>query len=222
MRYHEMKKNPEKWKQCVAKMSERSTRSYVKNKEKVLQKTFERRVSVWQYTEDWKNERGCKDCGLKTHLTVDHLFPELKARKSTGRVRPICALSIGMLRKELENCECVCIRCHRIRTYKQRRHGKGAKLYEMNKAVADSIKRRFGCSQCGYKNPEFPCTLDFHHVEPTSKVKAVSALYGYPFEEFEKEILKCEILCANCNMREKKESNIMNKKKLQWTITEIL
>lgn len=79
------------------------------------------------------------------------------------------------------------------RRYKHRRRAKWAK-----------VKCERGCSDCGYD--EHPSALDFHHIEPKDKSKPISEMINTSSpEELEKEVEKCEVLCANCH-RLKKET----------------
>lgn len=61
------------------------------------------------------------------------------------------------------------------------------------------------CARCGYH--EFPSALCFHHVDPSTKERGVSALIArhaqYPsptkLQRILEEVAKCIILCANCH-----------------------
>ena len=79
------------------------------------------------------------------------------------------------------------------------------KRKENNKSNRDKIIKEFaqyklsiGCKICGYKN----CagSLDFHHIEKTSKLTRISAgLWKSNSELYKKEISKCILLCKNCH-----------------------
>ena len=89
-----------------------------------------------------------------------------------------------------------------------RQHYQNNKLYYIDKAKKnDTIriqkimrfinryKRRYGCSDCGIKNP---IVLDFHHLR--DKIKAVAILArSHAFSKVKDEIRKCILLCANCH-----------------------
>jgi len=53
------------------------------------------------------------------------------------------------------------------------------------------------CAVCGYKkcNDAF----DFHHINPSEKDARVSTLLKNGWENIEKELEKCTLLCANCH-----------------------
>lgn len=62
-----------------------------------------------------------------------------------------------------------------------------------------AIKNESGCKFCGEKEP---CCLDFHHIDPESKVLGVSQFIqsGYFKQAFE-EIEKCIVICSNCHRK---------------------
>jgi transcription elongation factor Elf1 len=65
-------------------------------------------------------------------------------------------------------------------------------------------KRELGCAECGADDAS---SLDFHHPEDADKKMDVSTMvtYGYGRERLQREIDRCEVLCANCHRREHNE-----------------
>jgi len=63
----------------------------------------------------------------------------------------------------------------------------------------NDFKKKSKCIECGYENP---VALQFHHKNPKEKKYTISLMVsqGYPIESIEKEIEKCDILCANCHL----------------------
>jgi hypothetical protein len=59
-------------------------------------------------------------------------------------------------------------------------------------------KQTLQCERCGF---DHPAALHFHHRNPIEKdiciAKAVNE--GWSIKRIEKEISKCDILCANCH-----------------------
>jgi len=55
-----------------------------------------------------------------------------------------------------------------------------------------------GCTDCGEKDP---IVLEFDHKEPAHKELDVSRLIGKSIKRLQKEIDKCEVVCANCHKR---------------------
>jgi hypothetical protein len=68
------------------------------------------------------------------------------------------------------------------------------------RGAVDRIKIASGCVDCGYR--AHPAALDFDHLDPSTKIAAVSAMvYSLrkSWPEIESEIAKCEVVCANCH-----------------------
>jgi hypothetical protein len=65
-------------------------------------------------------------------------------------------------------------------------------------AMAQKIKLKSGCVDCGYR--ENAQALQFDHTG-TDKKESVSNLIrsDYSWETILKEIAKCEVVCANCH-----------------------
>jgi hypothetical protein len=62
-------------------------------------------------------------------------------------------------------------------------------------------KRASGCRECEEIDPR---CLDFHHIDPESKTRAIGEMitYGYGRDSLRAEIEKCVVLCANCHRSE--------------------
>ena len=63
-----------------------------------------------------------------------------------------------------------------------------------------SIKERSNCKNCDECHP---ATLDFHHRDPTKKNIEASKMIAnkYSNARIDKELEKCDILCANCHRK---------------------
>jgi len=74
-----------------------------------------------------------------------------------------------------------------------------------NKEKAVSL---FGgkCSGCGYN--KCARALEFHHADPTIKVRDAHGFRHYRWEVYWEEVKKCTLLCANCHREE--EERIYN------------
>jgi hypothetical protein len=67
-----------------------------------------------------------------------------------------------------------------------------------------SIKSKLQCVSCGESDPD---CLDFHHVDPNEKLRAISAMIDdYSKEAIEAEMAKCIVLCSNCHRRVEKKT----------------
>lgn len=59
------------------------------------------------------------------------------------------------------------------------------------------FKKTLKCNRCGFSHP---AALQFHHTDPSTKEVAVGAVAGsWSLKRLQKEIDKCEVLCANCH-----------------------
>lgn len=75
---------------------------------------------------------------------------------------------------------------------------RGKKNKDLNRKFVYEYFSQSQCVKCGETDP---VVLEFDHVEPTEKLKAVSQLVCYSRKTLEEEIKKCQVLCANCHRR---------------------
>lgn len=56
------------------------------------------------------------------------------------------------------------------------------------------------CVDCG---EEDPVVLEFDHIDPNKKFKTINKMMSghYSWKSLEKEIVKCDVRCANCHRR---------------------
>lgn len=61
-------------------------------------------------------------------------------------------------------------------------------------------KKGLVCSLCG---EDHPACIQFHHLDPNTKEYTVSQMVsmGYGKQKIQKEITKCQIVCANCHFK---------------------
>ena len=67
----------------------------------------------------------------------------------------------------------------------------------MYKKIADYIGG-YKCSRCGIERDTMTI-FDFHHLDPTTKDRQISAMIDNSWEDVKSELDKCVILCANCH-----------------------
>jgi hypothetical protein len=81
----------------------------------------------------------------------------------------------------------------------RRRRKENARI-KRTRSWFEDLKRRRKCVVCGERHP---ATFEFHHRDPSTKVKAVSVLVntGATQERIIEEIMKCDVLCANCHRK---------------------
>jgi hypothetical protein len=70
--------------------------------------------------------------------------------------------------------------------------------------IRENVKQQLGgkCFRCGYN--KCLAALQFHHRDPKDKLFEVTnylwgRAQGFTDEDLQKEILKCDLLCANCH-----------------------
>ncbi len=63
------------------------------------------------------------------------------------------------------------------------------------------FKKKLKCEKCGFKNSY---CLQFHHPKKDTKNDDISSMVhnGCSVKTLLREISKCEILCANCHLKE--------------------
>jgi len=72
-------------------------------------------------------------------------------------------------------------------------------LRAKKKAWLDEYKSTHPCKDCGETHP---ACLDFHHRNPNEKELTLSlAVARASLERIQKEVAKCDFLCANCHRK---------------------
>lgn len=66
-----------------------------------------------------------------------------------------------------------------------------------NRARIDEYKLAHGCADCGYR--EHAVALDLDHRPGEGKTEDVSQLASRAWERIEAELMKCDVVCANCH-----------------------
>lgn len=67
-----------------------------------------------------------------------------------------------------------------------------------NRIQFNIYKSTLSCVQCGESHPS---CLDFHHRDPTQKDFMLSDIRSRSLKSIQKEINKCDVLCANCHRK---------------------
>lgn len=68
------------------------------------------------------------------------------------------------------------------------------------KSYIKDYKTKIGCVVCGENHP---ACLDLHHKDPLTKEINPSAMSGrgWSIERINKELKKCDVMCANCHRK---------------------
>ena len=82
-----------------------------------------------------------------------------------------------------------------------RRSAYNKRNYQARRKWLDDIKVSEGCAHCGETDP---IVLEWHHLDPAIKTTNINQLMRsfHPIAEFQAELAKCIVLCANCHKRE--------------------
>ena len=87
-------------------------------KEKTRSRERDRRNLKIRYIQEYKQSRGCMDCGEKYPywmLDLDHVFGEKISNVSDMRA----LFNLEQIQAEVAKCQVVCANCHRIRTWQR-------------------------------------------------------------------------------------------------------
>jgi hypothetical protein len=152
----------------------------------------------------------CTDCGgrfLPHQMDFDHRDPSTKSFYiGSGRAS---LKSREALLAEIAKCDVVCANCHRLRTRRQHRlRLAGRALSRSPRIVAQRQRQRYHadlldqlravpCKDCGDRFA--PCSMDFDHRDPATKVRSVTRMIVGTIERLLAEVEKCDIVCANCH-----------------------
>jgi len=104
--------------------------------------------------------------------------------------------------------KCIVARRKYNREYAKRYRVENPKKYAAARVVSElkrqrrrnflySVKQTYGCEDCGYN--ENPVALQFDHLPEFDKINRISALTKGNFTKLIDEIVKCEVVCANCH-----------------------
>lgn len=109
-------------------------------------------------------------------------------------------------KKQIDGHSKLCKICSREQSKKSyfRTSGKRNKyLIERRRKIAKDFEKNLWeikakCIKCGF---DHVAALDFHHRDPGQKIDTIGNLKwaGVSKETFQKELDKCDIICANCH-----------------------
>ena len=93
-----------------------------------------------------------------------------------------------------------CLECHTDQLEYQRRTNPKKSLRDLRRQTVDAVKSKRGCVDCGETDP---VVLDFHHIDPSTKLFTVATGVSKcaSMDELLAEIDKCIVLCSNDHRR---------------------
>ena len=122
----------------------------------------------------------------------------------------LAAASVSRIRRELDQCEVVCVNCHRHRTHR-RASGfwrSDPSLLETKSSLSRGERRnliyirnyllRSPCIECGEGDV---IVLDFDHRQGKVGGVVKMARDGCSLDKLMREVDKCEVRCGNCHRR---------------------
>jgi hypothetical protein len=159
-------------------------------------KQIERERSTTRYEEITKKLNqlkvfvGCERCGYKDHRALEfhHVNPKSKS-KNIAHLRSLTAV-----KSEIPKCIILCANCHIKEHLLLKQKSEQLTSVQKRRQKLINIKSQMGCGGCGYKDGNI---LQFHHIYPKDKEYNITGYLSIAKTLY--EILKCEILCANCH-----------------------
>jgi 5-methylcytosine-specific restriction endonuclease McrA len=77
-----------------------------------------------------------------------------------------------------------------------------------NVKIIQEEKLKHGCVCCGYS--AHACALDFDHIDPSDKIRDIAKMHTTSIPVLQKEMEKCQVLCANCHRIKTHDLNAFN------------
>jgi hypothetical protein len=142
------------------------------------------------FLDQQKRGKHCARCGIEDWRVLDFVSYDSTKQGWFGRARSV-GYGIQGIQHELDNCAVVCENCQRIAS-------SSGLPKEGSKGLVNLQKAGKRCVRCGIDDPS---VLDFHHRDPAEKKFSLGRIQNSVFdlEIVQKEIAKCDLLCANCH-----------------------
>jgi hypothetical protein len=150
------------------------------------------RVRAKQLILDEIKSKPCSDCGLSFApycMDLDHV--------RGFKVKDVSKLLTSRndrFMSEVEKCDVVCACCHRIRSSTQITSTKIPRLQKFH--IKLNLLKSKPCVDCS--GIFAPVAMDFDHVRGI-KFRMVSTMVNYSWRRVLDEIVKCDLVCANCH-----------------------
>jgi transcriptional regulator with XRE-family HTH domain len=179
-----------------------------RHRDQVERATLRRRAIAKEFIADYLSSHPCRDCGEHDPAVLE--FDHVGRKRGNISILAAWGTSLNALRREIGECEVVCVNCHRRRTYRRlnswrldptriassnhARESRARNLWFIHRLLS-----RSACVDCGCSDL---LVLEFDHVRGR-KVAPVMNLVraGASFDRLRREIRKCEVRCANCHRR---------------------
>lgn len=196
----------EKWEELSAQQ-----RWYYQNRDRRVEiKEIRRKELKRWYYELKRDELACERCDEDRPPVLDLHHPNDKEKNVSKMVND--GYSRERIREEIGRCTVLCTNCHRVEHNGQVEMSGFPDLREVEETAKNASKyearrlRRMwvtaykyhsdGCNRCDVSQPT---CLDFHHENEKTRTIAAMLSWGQSLPEIQREIEKCELLCANCH-----------------------
>jgi cytochrome c553 len=105
-----------------------------------------------------------------------------------------------------------CVECHRAagrQNYQENKERYFKQAKKRDKELDELINsyKDKPCADCGIKYP--PYVMDLDHVNPSNKFLKLSTMRRrrMSFDKIKEELVKCEVVCANCHRERTNKQN---------------
>lgn len=157
-----------------------------------------RKVQILRYNKHREyvmklKDKPCQDCNKKYPPHVMDYDHRNKKEKCFTISKELGYAALDKIMVEIKKCDLVCANCHRIRTHEHHKT-KNKKPQAFVRAQKDKP-----CTDCGIKYPYY--IMEFDHVrgEKLFNIASRIAIKEKTKEKIQKEIDKCNVVCANCH-----------------------
>lgn len=181
--------------------SKRCKRAILNDNERTYRNQKQRRYARKKYFVALLGEK-CSQCGFSQSYTALSFHHKDKMTKTDNLPNMFHNKTLATCEKEAAKCKLLCENCHRELHSKKEPAASYKKQKETLLAKRQVLIDKLGgkCQQCGYD--KCSSALDFHHLRDKKYSLTIREMASaIPFEEFEKEIDKCVLLCANCHLQ---------------------
>lgn len=153
------------------------------------------------------------EVNCSSFLSLEFCEPLENFNKTMNKTCPRCKISkppeqFSKCKKNKDGLQYSCKECDFKRTHalwskNKTKYIEIARLSSIRsrKSSAQKIIEIKKLSKCKYCNEKDWRCLDFHHINPSKKKETISRLVSssYSWKTINREIQKCELICANCH-----------------------
>ena len=175
-----------------------------KHREQCSRGSKRRRLDSHRLIAELLADSRCADCGFDVPEALEFDHVGVKTNEVTFLAHN--GYSPRRVQAEINRCEIVCVNCHRHRTASRAQSWRVADLTLQRKHLAAGERRNLmwirdlllpaRCADCGVG--DF-VAFDFDHVGAKSGIVTKMARDGVSLARLQREVEKCEIVCANCH-----------------------